>query len=146
MTGHAPTGDRPDHGGAMLYLLVGLLASGKTTRAKEIASARPALRLTPDEWILALYGDALDRPRRDAVRERVETVQWRVAQRARSAATSSSTGASGRASSARRIGGGPRRPGRGCGCSSSTRAPPITRSDLARWSTMLEPPAEEELV
>lgn len=164
MTGQAPTGDRPDHGGATLYLLVGLPGSGKTARAKEIESARPALRLTPDEWMLALYGDELDRPRRDAVRERVEAVQWRVAQRALalgcdvvlgwgfwSRAERAAYRGRAEASGARvrvlfldasvaelwsRIA---RR------AASATGTLPITRSDLARWSTMLEPPAEEEL-
>ena len=65
-----------------LYLMVGLPGSGKTTRAKEIEARHAALRLTPDEWILALYGNDLDRPHRDAVRDPVEAVQWQVAQRA----------------------------------------------------------------
>jgi predicted kinase len=64
-----------------LYLMVGLPGSGKTSRAKEIESEHSALRLTPDEWILALYGHGLDRPRRDAVRDPVEAVQWQVARR-----------------------------------------------------------------
>ncbi len=72
----------PGDGRATLYLLVGLPGAGKTTRAKEIEAAHAALRLTPDEWILALYGEDLDRPRRDAVREPVEGLQWAVAQRA----------------------------------------------------------------
>ncbi len=67
---------------ATLFLLVGLPGAGKTTRAKEIEAAHAALRLTPDEWVLALYGDDLDRPARDAVRDPVEGLQWRVAQRA----------------------------------------------------------------
>jgi len=72
----------PRDGRATLYLLVGLPGAGKTTRAKEIEVAHAALRLTPDEWILALYGDDLDRPRRDAVRDPVEALQWQLAQRA----------------------------------------------------------------
>lgn len=65
-----------------LYMIVGLPGSGKTTKAKEIESDQSALRLTPDEWILTLYGEDLDRPKRDAVRDPVEAVQWQVAQRA----------------------------------------------------------------
>lgn len=64
-----------------LYLMVGLPGSGKTTRAREI-EARGALRLTPDEWIVALYGTGLDRAARDAVRDPVEALQWSVARRA----------------------------------------------------------------
>ena len=66
----------------VLYLMVGLPGSGKTTRAKEIEVEHNALRLSPDEWILDLYGHDLDRPQRDAVRDPVEALQWKVAQRA----------------------------------------------------------------
>lgn len=65
----------------ILYLILGLPGSGKTTRAKEIEKEHNALRLTPDEWILSLYGHNLDRPQRDAVRTPVEAVQWEVAKR-----------------------------------------------------------------
>src|SRR3989344_8767079 len=65
-----------------LYLIVGLPGSGKTTRAKEIEKEYSALRLTPDDWILNLYGHKLDRPHRDAVRTPVESVQWEVAKHA----------------------------------------------------------------
>ena len=34
-----------------LFVLVGLPATGKTARAREIAMASAALRLTPDEWM-----------------------------------------------------------------------------------------------
>lgn len=40
-----------------------------------------ALRLTPDEWIVSLYGNDFDRERRDAIREPVERLQWQVAER-----------------------------------------------------------------
>ncbi|WP_198171365.1 AAA family ATPase [Actinoplanes awajinensis] len=36
--------------------MVGLPASGKTFRARELAAERGALRLTPDEWALTLFG------------------------------------------------------------------------------------------
>jgi predicted kinase len=42
-----------------LILIVGLPGAGKTTRAKEIAATRPALRLTPDHWMIPLFGDSL---------------------------------------------------------------------------------------
>jgi len=38
--------------------MVGLPASGKTTRAKEIEEAQQALRLTPDEWMIPLFGES----------------------------------------------------------------------------------------
>jgi len=65
-----------------LYLICGLPGSGKTTIAQKIELENSALRLTPDEWILALYGNDLDRPRRDAVRDPIEALQWQVAKRA----------------------------------------------------------------
>ena len=42
-----------------LILMVGLPAAGKTTRAKELAAAHSALRLTPDEWMIPLFGDSM---------------------------------------------------------------------------------------
>lgn len=41
-----------------LHLLVGLPASGKTTLARRLEVERGALRLTKDEWVKALCGDA----------------------------------------------------------------------------------------
>jgi predicted kinase len=41
---------------AKLFLIVGLPGAGKTTRAKALAAERRALRLTPDEWVIALFG------------------------------------------------------------------------------------------
>lgn len=40
-------------------LMVGLPAAGKTTRARELAAAHQALRLTPDHWMIPLFGDAM---------------------------------------------------------------------------------------
>jgi predicted kinase len=40
-----------------LFVMVGLPASGKTTRAKQIEEDRQALRLTPDEWMIPLFDD-----------------------------------------------------------------------------------------
>jgi predicted kinase len=44
---------------ATLFLMVGLPGAGKTTRAVEIAEARRALRLTPDHWMVPLFGDSM---------------------------------------------------------------------------------------
>ena len=44
---------------ATLILTVGLPGAGKTTRAKELAAALPALRLTPDHWMNPLFGDSM---------------------------------------------------------------------------------------
>jgi predicted kinase len=40
-------------------LMVGLPGAGKTTRAKELAAAHHALRLTPDHWMVPLFGDSM---------------------------------------------------------------------------------------
>jgi predicted kinase len=42
-----------------MLLMVGLPGAGKTTRAKELAAAHRALRLTPDHWMIPLFGDSL---------------------------------------------------------------------------------------
>ena len=65
-----------------LFLLCGLPGSGKTTLAKQIETERPALRLSPDEWIVALLADATDIHELDRLRSPVESIQWEVAQRA----------------------------------------------------------------
>jgi predicted kinase len=59
----------------VLILLCGLPGSGKTTTAKRLSRDRGAVRLCPDEWIAFLGGDFFD----DAMRERVEELQWRLA-------------------------------------------------------------------
>ena len=42
---------------AVLFLMVGLPGAGKTTRARELAAAHRAVRLTPDQWMIPLFGD-----------------------------------------------------------------------------------------
>ncbi len=44
---------------ATLVLMVGLPAAGKTTRAKELAATHQALRLTPDHWMIPLFGEPM---------------------------------------------------------------------------------------
>ena len=44
---------------ATLVLMVGLPAAGKTTRARELAAKHRALRLTPDHWMIPLFGDPM---------------------------------------------------------------------------------------
>lgn len=52
-----------------IYLIVGLPGAGKTKRAKELEVSESALRLTPDDWQMAVFDD--DSP-----------TQWRSAARA----------------------------------------------------------------
>ncbi|HET6826373.1 MAG TPA: ATP-binding protein [Amnibacterium sp.] len=54
-TGPLPAGPRVP----ALMLMVGLPGAGKTTRAKELAAAHHALRLTPDHWMVPLFGDSM---------------------------------------------------------------------------------------
>lgn len=39
-----------------LFLMVGLPGSGKTVRARELAAQHAAVQLTPDEWMITLFG------------------------------------------------------------------------------------------
>ncbi|MGE3273288.1 MAG: AAA family ATPase, partial [Chloroflexota bacterium] len=41
---------------AKLHLMVGLPGSGKTTLARQLEAQYSALRLTPDEWHIRLFG------------------------------------------------------------------------------------------
>ena len=50
---------RQDPCAATMLLMVGLPGAGKTTRAKELAAANQALRLTPDHWMIPLFGDSM---------------------------------------------------------------------------------------
>jgi predicted kinase len=56
-----PMSSTPDSQGTRstptLFVMVGLPASGKTARAKEIEEGWQALRLTPDEWMIPLFGE-----------------------------------------------------------------------------------------
>ena len=42
-----------------MFLMAGLPGAGKTTRAKELAAVHRALRLTPDHWMIPLFGDSM---------------------------------------------------------------------------------------
>jgi len=53
-----------------VYLIVGLPGAGKTTRAKELEVSESALRLTPDDWQLAVFHG--DSPTRWRSKERVD--------------------------------------------------------------------------
>ncbi|MES5819847.1 ATP-binding protein [Streptomyces sp. RG80] len=59
-----------------LILLCGLPGSGKTTLARRLASAVPAVRLCPDEWLADLGVDLFD----EVMRDRLERRFWEHAQ------------------------------------------------------------------
>ena len=65
-----------------LHLMVGLPCSGKTTLAKQLEQERAALRLTPDEWQVALFGQDAEEPEHDARHSLIEAMLWKIASRA----------------------------------------------------------------
>lgn len=67
---------------ATLHLIVGLPCSGKTTLARDLERSLPALRLTPDEWHLRLFGDDLNHPKHNTRHNLIETMLWEIAERA----------------------------------------------------------------
>jgi predicted kinase len=64
-----------------LFLICGLPGAGKTTLARQLEASQPALRLSPDEWIVQLLADPADTIKLDRLRSPVEAVQWEVAKR-----------------------------------------------------------------
>jgi predicted kinase len=67
---------------ATLHLMVGLPCSGKTTRARKLERERSALRLTPDEWHVRLFGQDAEEPEHDARHGLIEALLWTIASRA----------------------------------------------------------------
>jgi predicted kinase len=56
---------------ATLFLIVGLPGAGKTERAKSLAAEHSALRLTPDAWMIPLFGDPQPAGKRDVLEGRL---------------------------------------------------------------------------
>ncbi|WP_371648364.1 MULTISPECIES: AAA family ATPase [unclassified Streptomyces] len=54
-----------------LFLMVGLPGAGKTTRARQLAAEHGALRLTPDDWMIPLFGEAEADGKRDVLEGRM---------------------------------------------------------------------------
>src|ERR1700756_1403628 len=59
-----------------LIIVCGLPGAGKTTLAKSLESRLRAVRLSPDEWMVALDINLWDEPRR----AKIEELQWTLAQ------------------------------------------------------------------
>jgi predicted kinase len=69
-------------GVATLHLMVGLPCSGKTTLAQRLEGEKSALRLTPDEWQVRLFGQDAEEPEHDARHTLIESMLWNIASRA----------------------------------------------------------------
>jgi predicted kinase len=54
-----------------LFLMVGLPGAGKTTRARELAAEHRALRLSPDAWMIPLFGEPEADGKRDVLEGRL---------------------------------------------------------------------------
>jgi predicted kinase len=64
-----------------IILMCGLPGSGKTTTAKKLEVDRVAIRLCPDDWIMAILEDQNNIRERDRLRDPVEQLLWRHAQK-----------------------------------------------------------------
>ncbi len=71
---------RPRVGPAVVHLMVGLPGAGKTSRARELETSGPALRLTPDEWQIALFGERNPPDERDVVEGKLIQIGMRAAE------------------------------------------------------------------
>ena len=67
--------------------MVGLPCSGKTTRARELENGLFALRLTPDEWHINLFGHDVYDQEHDKRHSLIEDRLWQIASRALSLGT-----------------------------------------------------------
>lgn len=61
-----------------MFLMVGLPAAGKTTKARELAAQHCALRLTPDAWMIPLFGEPEADGKRDILEGRLLSLAWDV--------------------------------------------------------------------
>jgi predicted kinase len=59
---------------ATLFLMVGLPGAGKTVRARRLAAEHRALLLTPDAWMIALFGQTQPAGKRDLLEGRLVTL------------------------------------------------------------------------
>ena len=91
-----------------MLLMVGLPGAGKTTRAKELAAAHRALRLTPDHWMIPLFGESMADGKRFVLEGRLISV---ALQALRLGPASCSTSGSGAAMNGRHYAGWRDQPG-----------------------------------
>ena len=82
----------PRVGPAIVYLIVGLPGAGKTNHAKELEISASALRLTPDEWQIVLFGDQNPPDKRDLVEGKLVQLGMRAAELAPMSSSTSDSG------------------------------------------------------
>jgi predicted kinase len=63
-----------ESGDGRMFLLVGVPGAGKTTIARRMADEHRALRLTPDEWMILLFGEPEAGGKRDVLEGRMITL------------------------------------------------------------------------
>src|SRR5262245_36724722 len=64
---------------AIVHLMCGLVAGGKTALARQLAEDLPALRFSRDEWMIRLYGLSYDDPQYVERLEPCTDLIWDVA-------------------------------------------------------------------
>jgi predicted kinase len=148
-------------GASKMFVMVGLPAAGKTSRARELASAWNALRLTPDEWMVPLFGQEQPEGKRNilegrliwlalsALRIGVNVVLdfgvWAKDERSALRALASSVGATSQLvylqvdeeEQWRRVQARP--------VTGATTTFEMTHADLERWRQIFQPPDADEL-
>ena len=65
---------------ATIHLLHGFTGAGKSTFAKELESEIKAIRFSPDEWMVKLYGNNPPEEKFAEYFQRVESLIWHVAE------------------------------------------------------------------
>lgn len=144
-----------------LYVMVGLPAAGKTTLARRIEIEHRALRFTPDEWMIPLFGESMANGKRNVLEGRfiatalsalrlgfnvvLDFGVWAKDERTALRWLASTVEAEcelvyvaiGEAEQRNRIN------ERFATAPESTF--PITQSDLDEWRTIFQPPGEDEL-
>lgn len=156
-----PTTRTVGRGHPTLYVMVGLPAAGKTTLARRIEIECRALRFTPDEWMIPLFGESMANGKRRVLEGRFVATAlsalrlgfdvvldfgvWAKDERTALRWLASTVGAEcelvyvaiGEAEQRNRA------DRRATTTPESTFA--MTQSDLDEWRTIFQPPGEEEL-
>jgi predicted kinase len=66
----------------IVHLLHGFIGSGKTSFARQLEQDKSAFRFSPDEWMVALYGDNPEEGRFEEYYQRIDQWIWVQIERA----------------------------------------------------------------